>query len=401
MPSLTIATGIPAGAAAGAAAAAQHSTSSDLHQKSSRDPSPSRPPVSPITPTLAPAQLPATAATSTSSGRPRTDGASNPSPSKPPDPPDFAQGRPAFAHSQPDQVGILPPPVVPIAFDDNPDVLALKSAISILQLQRARATADMQTLSRAKAAALADPGAFVADLVSGRVGMEGDPLMFPGAGGGAGHGQGHSRASGRAENGMVDHDSSSSSSDDDEDDDTDGDEQEEDEEAQHIKTETASSPDIRFPAAQENAEDGNADGDVAMAGTSAAGTESQATPSSADKIKKKKNKKRRKAEKEAAAAAAAAWRKLPKPQNVVRCPPVNWAQYAVVGESLDKLHAEQVAAPSLGAPAVLGPGGAYEFKAGAQKAPANEPPPRRLVGIAAPYTPGRDKLEKKAKGAKR
>ncbi|KAK0733884.1 hypothetical protein B0T26DRAFT_600304, partial [Lasiosphaeria miniovina] len=261
-------------------------------------PSPSRPPVSPITPTLAPAQLPATAATSTSSGYPR----------------DFALGRPAFAHSQPDQVGILPPPVVPIAFDDNPDVLALKSAISILQLQRARATADMQTLSRAKAAALADPGAFVADLVLGR----------------------------------------------------------------------------------ENAEDGNADGNVAMAGTSAAGTESQATPSSADKIKKKKNKKRRKAEKDVAAAAAA-WRKLPKPQNVVRCPPVNWAQYAVVGESLDKLHAEQVAAPSLGAPAVLGPGGAYEFKAGAQKAPANEPPPRRLVGIAAPYTPGRDKLEKKAK----
>jgi hypothetical protein len=91
------------------------------------------------------------------------------------------------------------------------------------------------------------------------------------------------------------------------------------------------------------------------------------------------------------------WHTLPKPQNVVRCPPINWAQYAVVGESLDKLHAEQQRAPAQGSPAVVSPGGTYEFKGGGQGGNPGE----ELVGIAAPYTPGRDKLEKKAKGGRK
>jgi hypothetical protein len=92
-----------------------------------------------------------------------------------------------------------------------------------------------------------------------------------------------------------------------------------------------------------------------------------------------------------------AWRTLPKPQNVVRCPPINWAQYGVVGESLDKLHAEQQQAPNQGAPATLTPGAGgltYEFKGEAGKQ-------ERLVGIAAPYAPGKDKLVKKPRGGKR
>ena len=44
--------------------------------------------------------------------------------------------------------------------------------------------------------------------------------------------------------------------------------------------------------------------------------------------------------------------KLPEPQNVFRCPPVNWAKYHVVGESLDKLHEEQMKRPSEGEPQV-------------------------------------------------
>ncbi|KAK0633430.1 hypothetical protein B0T14DRAFT_385607, partial [Immersiella caudata] len=212
--------------------------------------------------------------------------------------PNIALGRPLFTHTQPDQTGTVPPPVEPIAFDDNPDVIALKSAISILQLQRARATADMQALRRAKDAALADPNAFVADLTAGRVGVEGDPVMFPSVT-------------------SEEEDSSSSS---------DGGEKED-----GVKTE---------------------------------GSE-----------------------------AGTAWSKLPKPQTVVRLPPINWAQYGVVGESLDRLHAEQVASPTPGVPAVLGPGGAYEFKAG-EGQPSSEPG-RRLVGIAAPYVPGKDKIDKK------
>ncbi|KAF2146453.1 uncharacterized protein K452DRAFT_213857, partial [Aplosporella prunicola CBS 121167] len=41
---------------------------------------------------------------------------------------------------------------------------------------------------------------------------------------------------------------------------------------------------------------------------------------------------------------------VPEPQNIFRCPPINWAKYHVVGESLDKLHAEQRQRPSPGLP---------------------------------------------------
>jgi hypothetical protein len=36
---------------------------------------------------------------------------------------------------------------------------------------------------------------------------------------------------------------------------------------------------------------------------------------------------------------------VPLPQDVVRCPPIEWAKYNIVGESLDKLHSDQQARP--------------------------------------------------------
>lgn len=36
---------------------------------------------------------------------------------------------------------------------------------------------------------------------------------------------------------------------------------------------------------------------------------------------------------------------IPLPQDVVRCPPIEWAKYNIVGESLDKLHRDQQARP--------------------------------------------------------
>lgn len=36
---------------------------------------------------------------------------------------------------------------------------------------------------------------------------------------------------------------------------------------------------------------------------------------------------------------------VPLPQDVVRCPPIEWAKYHVVGESLDKIHRDQQARP--------------------------------------------------------
>ncbi|KAL9111356.1 MAG: hypothetical protein Q9227_004233 [Pyrenula ochraceoflavens] len=65
--------------------------------------------------------------------------------------------------------------------------------------------------------------------------------------------------------------------------------------------------------------------------------------------------------------------RLPEMQSVVRCPPVNWAKYRIVGESLDKLHDEQRKRPEAGAPRI------------------DELPPEHV--IAAPYRPFADKLE--------
>lgn len=42
--------------------------------------------------------------------------------------------------------------------------------------------------------------------------------------------------------------------------------------------------------------------------------------------------------------------KMPRPQNVVRCPPVNWAKYHIVGEPLERMHEEQRRRPDPGEP---------------------------------------------------
>lgn len=315
--------------------------------------SPSRPPVSPITPMLGPTQLPGAGATGPGTSSSTTTTTTTQSI------PDFALGRPTFTHTtQTSQVGVAPPPAQPIDFDSNPDVLALKSAISILQLQRARATADIQSLSRARDAALGDPASFVADLQAGKVRVEGDPL-FSGT-----------RAAAPAES-----DSESDS-------DSDSDSSDSEPERQGETPDSIPKPDTA-----------TADGDTSMPDA----------PSKPTTRKKPKQKGKQKPSPSPDSTKQPAWQNLPKPQTVVRCPPINWAQYGVVGDSLDKLHAEQLAAPIPGAPAVLGPGGAYEFKAGDRSTGGSGggEPARRLVGVAAPYNPLRDKLEKKGKGARR
>lgn len=209
-----------------------------------RSASPPPPPISPITPTLGPADKP---------------------------PPADLPPRQTFAHAQPNQVGVPPPQPRPILLDENPDALALRSAIAVLQMQKRRAEGDIVALQRAKEGALGDPEGFARDLGEGRIRSGGDA-------GAEGSGDGEGRP----------------------------------------------------------------------------------------------------------------WGELPARQDVVRCPPVNWARYAVVGESLDKLHAEQRESPDLGVPATVAPDGTYEFKGEGEK--------RGLVGVAAPYTPGRDKIaDKKSK----
>ncbi|TLS28367.1 hypothetical protein PpBr36_00193 [Pyricularia pennisetigena] len=250
----------------------------------------------------------------------------------------FAANRPALTHlSQPDQNAPptqastssqaqppldAPPPPRPLDFDTNPDVLAIKSAISILQIQRARAQADMAALGRARDAAMREPLAFVEDLRTGRVATAPEaPTLF----------------------------------------------------------------DPFAPLGEDEDDDSSSDEDAATADASATKGKQPAGASSKPASQRGKD-------------PSPPWRNLPRPQNVVRCPPINWSQYAVVGESLDKLHNEQVARPNPGAPAVMGSGGVYEFKGGSPSQPVGPGP--RFVGVAAPYDPQRDKLEKKPRKPK-
>ncbi|QYS94401.1 hypothetical protein H0G86_001735 [Trichoderma simmonsii] len=250
----------------------------------SRPSSPVPPPMSPITPTLPPAQLSSSDAADKGSSRtvtavpvpvPPAAAAAQQQPTAQQQQPTAQQQQPArstLSHSQQsDQVGLPPPPSKPIEFESNPDVIALKSAIAVLQMQRMRATADIQALSQIKNEAVEHPDEFARDLAMGNVGRGAQP-----------------------------------------DDET-----------------------TRAWVAQP----------------------------------------------------------IPKAQDVVRCPPINWSQYAVVGESLDKLHAEQVSRPTQGTPATIGAGGVYQFKGGDGKQ-------EEYPGVAAPYAPLKDKIEKKTKSRK-
>lgn len=219
--------------------------------------------------------------------------------------------------NHPEQLAVIAPPAPePIEYDNNPDVLALKSAISILQLQSAKAKRDMVALQKAKEAALADPEAFIKDLEDGKVRMGGSGLEA-----------------------AVAHDEDDDDSSDDDDDEEGGDPQKEASGQNGVKNE----------------------------------------PSDISVDKKPKLEK----------PVSKPWSQLPNKQNVVRMPPINWSQYAVVGGSLDRLHNEQVARPTQGTPATIGADGTYVFQGAGRQEEYN--------GIAAPYDPLKDRLVKKPK----
>lgn len=90
------------------------------------------------------------------------------------------------------------------------------------------------------------------------------------------------------------------------------------------------------------------------------------------------------------------WGILPTAQNIVRCPPINWSQYAVVGDSLDKLHKDQQSRPIEGTPQLVQPDGSLVHGPEGQRR-------REDLGVAAPYQPGKDKIDRMGtrKGGKR
>lgn len=197
-----------------------------------------------------------------------------------------------------------PPQPVPISESTNPDAIALRAAMSILQLQRQQALRDMQTLERQKEAAVADPEAFARDVASGKIKARGMRGILGPVG------------------------------------------------------EVQASSDGVDPGGNEGlVEDGEAMDD--------SGDESDRPT----------------------AETIGTFGEIPSEQNVVRMPPINWAKYHIVGESLDKLHEEQRSRPVAGQPL---------------RDEDLKPRPRAPEHvIASPYDPWRDKLEAKEKGRTR
>lgn len=224
--------------------------------------SPPRPPVSPITPVLGP--------TRPSQGVGDANHAQ--------------QSGFILTHSQPKQRVIPQPPPVAIDLESNPDVLAVKSAIALLQFQAKSARQDMQTVQQIKRRAMQDPEAFLDAASAGLI----SPSDIP--------------------------------------------------------------PLMRCVDDDEDAHDSM--GDQHLPGNGVRES-SQST-----------------------------WPQIPVPQEIVRCPPINWHRYAVEGDELERIHTLERQRPSQGNPQILQPDG--ELRDGA-------PGERRDdVGIASPYRPGKD-----------
>ncbi|KAI0141358.1 hypothetical protein BJ166DRAFT_597652 [Pestalotiopsis sp. NC0098] len=252
-----------------------------------RPPSPEIPVVEPLTPPLAPVRFP---------------------------PPRQSH---TYLNHPVEQTTIAPPDPEPMDFDNNPDALALKSTMAILQIQSAKSKRDMIALQKAKEAALADPLAFIKDLEEGKVQMGGSGLMS-----------------------SLNHDSDDSDSSSSDDDDA------------EVEPMDLTGKDEQGKGVTKN-------------------------DSKAARPQKKPKPPRK------------PWSQLPSKQSVARTPAINWSQYAVVGESLDKLHNEQVARPSQGTAATLGADGTYVFHGPGRQ--------EEVSGISAPFDPLKDHLTEKPK----
>lgn len=261
-----------------------------------------------------------------------------------------APPRQTYTHSQPAQTAIPQPVPIPITLNENTDAIALKAAMSILQMQARNAENDIKQLARMKEKAVANPEAFVKALEAGEVRAKPGSLFAP-----------------TANNNDV--------GDDDEDEDEDDDENEDQDVAMGN---TNDQPSYTFGASpQQNSEHNPFSGGFTFDGS--VGPKAPSFPGKASPAKESKKKE---------------WGELPEPQNVVRCPPINWNKYAVVGDSLDKLHADQQKRPTEGKPQVIGADGTLHFGGDSAR--------RTVEGVASPYSP-KDKVDKTStrKGGKR
>ncbi|PWY89122.1 hypothetical protein BO70DRAFT_161628 [Aspergillus heteromorphus CBS 117.55] len=127
---------------------------------------PPRPPYSPVTPVFAHLAPVINPSALNGTPHPIVPPATSPSPTTkvPPYslPPDFPPpaSAPVFAPE---------PAPVPISESENPDAIALRSAISILQLQKQQSLRDIQTLEKLKRAAAEDPEGFAREVAAGNL----------------------------------------------------------------------------------------------------------------------------------------------------------------------------------------------------------------------------------------
>ncbi|KAI8940441.1 hypothetical protein NX059_004128 [Plenodomus lindquistii] len=250
------------------ASSSDASSTSARSRKRSESASPNRPPVSPITPTVTAAQLAPVE---------RTESHARIVPPPPPPPP------------PPRATFISPPPAVAISESENPDAIALRSAISLLQLQREKSKRDLKALQELKTVAVADPQAFARAIQQQQ-----------------------------AQAARSYHD---------------------------VLTPTLSGLTDSVPSHDDHSDTGaGANARKDSADVHAKLPQTQIPP-------------------------------IPQPQNVVRCPPIEWSKYHISGEPLDKMHEEQ------------------------KKWPGSTDPPRTKSGqrapphsVSAPYSPFTDNV---------
>jgi hypothetical protein len=207
------------------------------------------------------------------------------------------------------------PKPVPISDSDNTDAIALRSAIALLQLQKEKSRQDIQTLERVRQSALEDPRGFVDALRAGRM---------AGAGVAEGGILGPTLGVKRTDHDRDESDGSAAAP------------------AVDVKMEIQDSFDTSMDGGLDDEEDSDGEPE-----------ESQQRPDDAK------------------------FPPLPMPQNIFRCPPINWAKYHISGEPLDRMHEEQLRRPSPGDPEYNGS--------------TNAARPQPYV-LAAPYSPLTDQL---------
>jgi hypothetical protein len=201
-----------------------------------------------------------------------------------------------------------PPEPVPIAESDNPDVIALRSALMILQVQRETAKRDIKELAKLKDEAVKDPEAYVKELVRREQ-----------------HGAQKSRSGGQVKEDLlaptlrylVDGLGK---------------------ESEYLRSETEAQS---GPAVQQSK-------DKQRTG----GLEDEDSDDSDDSEAPKSN-----------------FATAPKAQNVYRMPPINWAKYQLAGAGLEKLHHDQQTKPTPGQPTVPSPDGQLQTERYVMAAP--------------------------------